>query len=178
LQTCTYLPEEELAIVSLRLSFGGRPCPQECVVLAEPICDLTNMILKSNDWDPKDLFSPYQHLVPEKQPHHENVPFGEAKELAVDIPVDPRGQAVVYIDDIIAQSVDLSGTNNTNHLVRALLAIHATARPRHDKEPIPREEMPALTKLAAEVGLEETKTILGWLLISDASSYPCQRTNS
>jgi hypothetical protein len=79
LQTCTHLPEEELAIVSLRLSFGGRPCPQEWGVLAEPICDLTNTILKSDDWDPKDLFSPYQHLVPEKQPLHETVPFGKPK---------------------------------------------------------------------------------------------------
>ena len=39
LQTCTHLPSENLSIVSLRLSFGGRPCPQEWGVLAEPICD-------------------------------------------------------------------------------------------------------------------------------------------
>jgi hypothetical protein len=58
LQTCTHLPEDELAIVSLRLSFGGRPCPQEWGALAEPICDLTNTILKSDDWNPTGLFSP------------------------------------------------------------------------------------------------------------------------
>ena len=27
LQTCMHLPEEKIAIISLRLSFGGRPCP-------------------------------------------------------------------------------------------------------------------------------------------------------
>ena len=35
------------------------------------------------------------------------------------------------------------------------------ARPIHPEEPIPREEMAALTKLLDEAGLEETKMILG-----------------
>jgi hypothetical protein len=121
--------------------------PQEWGVLAEPICDLTNTILKSDDWNPSDLFSPYQHLVPETKQLCENIPFGEAKKLAVNIPVDPRGHVDVYIDDIFALSVDLDGTNNTDRLESAaLLAIHAAARPRHEEEPIPREEMPALAK--------------------------------
>jgi hypothetical protein len=60
LQTCTHLPEDESAIFSLRLSFRGRQCPQEWGVLAEPICDLTNTLLKTDDWDPDLLFSPYQ----------------------------------------------------------------------------------------------------------------------
>ena len=42
-----------------------------------------------------------------------------------------------------------------------LLAIHTAARPIHAKEPIPREEMAAPTKLLAEARLEETKMILG-----------------
>ncbi|KAL7485233.1 hypothetical protein ACHAW6_010827 [Cyclotella cf. meneghiniana] len=49
LQTCTQLPEDEL---TLQLSFGSRPCPQECDVLAEPICNFTNTLLKSNNLDP------------------------------------------------------------------------------------------------------------------------------
>ena len=101
--------------------------------------------------------------MPPKIPLQEDIPFGEARELAVDIPVDPRGQADVYIDDIFALAVNMEGTNNTKRLESApLLAIHAAARQKHEKEPIHREEMPALTKLAAEAGLEETKTILGW----------------
>ena len=42
-----------------------------------------------------------------------------------------------------------------------LLAIHTAARPIHAEEPIPRDEMAALTKLLAEARLEETKMILG-----------------
>ena len=112
LQTCTQLPDDDLLVVSLRLSFGGRPCPQEWGVLAEPICDLTNTLLKPNDWNPNTLFSPYQKLVPPKLPLQDSVPFGEAKELAVEIPIDLRGQSDVYIDDIFTLSIDIPGTDN------------------------------------------------------------------
>jgi hypothetical protein len=163
LQTCTHLPEDELAIILLRLSFRGRPCPQEWGILAESICVLTNTLLKTDHWDPDLLFSPCQQLVPSKQTLQDNIPFGEAKKLAVKIPIDPRGQADVYIDDIFALSVDITGAHNTKHLeLVPLLEIHAAACPKHEREPIPCKEMSALTKLVAETGLEETKTILGW----------------
>ncbi len=42
------------------------------------------------------------------------------------------------------------------------LAIHATSRPLHQLEPIPRDEMIADQKFKAEGALEEQKTILGW----------------
>jgi hypothetical protein len=80
----------------------------------------------------------------------------------VDVPVDPRGTADVYIDDTIAFCVDVEPSDNAMRLENAiLLAIHATARPVHKSEPIPRDEMAALAKLLAEAGLEETKMILG-----------------
>jgi hypothetical protein len=41
-----------------------------------------------------------------------------------------------------------------------LLAIAATARPRHDEEPIPREEMEAINKLVVGASPKMTKTIL------------------
>eukprot|EP00957_Ditylum_brightwellii_P068912 5230756-Ditylum_brightwellii.AAC.1 len=44
-----------------------------------------------------------------------------------------------------------------------LLAIHIAAWPMQNGEPIPREEMAVISKLIAEVGLEEMKMILGWL---------------
>lgn len=119
LQTCTHLPEDELVIISLRLSFGGRPCPKEWGVLAEPICDLTNTLLKTDSWDLDLLLSPYQQLVPPKQLLHDNLSFGEAKELVVEIPIYPRGQADVYIDDFFALPVNISGTDNTKHLESA-----------------------------------------------------------
>ena len=69
----------------------------------------------------------------------------------------------MYIDDLVGLTIDIPGTDNALRLERAgLLAIHTCARPNARIEPIPREDMAALLKLKAEVGLEEIKTILGW----------------
>ena len=101
--------------------------------------------------------------MPERVSLDESTPFGIGKDLIVDVPVDARGIADVYIDDIIGLTIDIPGSNNATRLERAiLLALHTAARPVHPDEPIPRESMAALAKLIAEAGLEETKTILGW----------------
>ena len=87
-----------------------------------------------------------------------------SRELIVDIPIDPRGYADVYIDNTTGLTVDLPGTRNADRLEAATpLAIEVAARPNDANEPIPREKMVAEDKLKAEGGLSETKTILGWL---------------
>ncbi len=59
--------------------------------------------------------------------------------------------------------MDIPGTDNLARCAAArLLAIHATAQPKHPDEPIPREEMDARNKLSPETGLKEEKIILGW----------------
>ncbi len=45
-----------------------------------------------------------------------------------------------------------------------LLAIDTCACPKHANEPIPHKDMEARNKLQAEAGLEEQKTVLGWLI--------------
>ena len=162
IQTCTQLPEENIAVVALRLTFGGSPGPYEWGVISESICDLATAILQDDDWDPNILRAPNASLVPEKKLLSNSVPFGVGKELIVDVPVDPRGIEDVYIDDTVGLCVDIQSTNNATRLENAvLLAIHVAARPVHESEPIPRDEMAALAKLIAEAGLEETKMILG-----------------
>jgi hypothetical protein len=147
----------------LWLSFGGKPCPFEWGVISETICDLANAILHSNDWDPKELFAPNQHLVPERELLNDNAPFAEGAELIVDIPVGPRGIHDVYIDNIIGLTVNIPGSNYVAcGQAAALLAIDTTARPNHPKEPLPCESMDARDKLKAEAGPSETKMILGW----------------
>lgn len=44
IQTCTQIPEEKLAIIALRLTFGGTPGPYEWGAISEPICDLVNAL--------------------------------------------------------------------------------------------------------------------------------------
>ncbi len=46
LQTATQLPEENLAIITLWLTFGGAPHPFEWGIMSELICDLVNKLLK------------------------------------------------------------------------------------------------------------------------------------
>ena len=163
IQTCTQLPDEGLAIVALRLTFGGAPGPYEWGVISETVCDLAMAILQDNNWDPMNLHAPNQELVPKRKILGEEIPFAEGKQLIVDVPVDPRGMVDVYIDNTIGLTVDLPGTDNVTRLERAtLLAIHVVARQKHLSEPILREEMAALAKLLAEAGAEEEKTILGW----------------
>ena len=162
-QTCTQLPDENLAIIALRLTFGGAPGPYEWGVVSESICDLAMRILQDEDWDPNTLHAPNPELVPTAKMLDDDIPFAVGRKLIVDVPVNPRGVTDVYIDDTIGLTVDIDGTNNVMRLERAiLLAIFTAARPKHPSEPIPREEMAALAKLLAEAGLEETKTILGW----------------
>jgi hypothetical protein len=164
IQTCTQLPEEDLAIVALRLTFGGAPGPYEWGVLSESICDLATAILHDDKWDPQNLHAPDPELVPKKKILDDSIPFGIGRDLIVDVPVDPRGMVEVYIDDTIGLVVDTENSGYDTRMERAiLLAIYAAARPKHSDEPIPREEMAALAKLLAEAGLEEIKTILGWV---------------
>eukprot|EP00957_Ditylum_brightwellii_P171972 13093122-Ditylum_brightwellii.AAC.1 len=151
MQTCTQLPEKDLAIMALQLTFGGAPGPYEWGVLLEAICDLTSTILCDNAWLPDALCSPIQHLVPPKRLAPQDVPMGIAEQLIVDIPVDPRGTINVYIDNTIGLTVDLPGTDNVAQLEQATpLAIHVAARPVSTNKPLPHNEMASLSKLVAE----------------------------
>ena len=162
IQTCTQLADENLAIVALILTFGGALGSYKWGVISESSCNLTIAILQDESWNPKSLCAPGLELVPKKTILNDDVPFGVGKDLIVDVPVDPKGIADVYIDDTIALGVDLQNTNNSMRLENTiLLVIHVAARPIHPEEPIPREEMAALEKLLAKAGLEETKMILG-----------------
>ena len=163
-QTCTQLPEENLAIMALRLTFGGCACPFEWGAISESICDLAMAFLHSNDWDPTSLKSKLGDMVPKTKFLPDDVPFAKGKDLIIDVPVDPRGTADVYIDDTISLCVDMEGSSNVEKLRQcSLLAINVASRDVHENEPIPRVEMAEKKKLLAEAGPEEVKTILGWV---------------
>jgi hypothetical protein len=149
----------------LRLTFGGAPCPFEWNIISKSIRDLANTILYDNSWDPHSDYAPCQHLILPIDLMEDSIPFAKGAEQIVNIPVDPRGTGDVYIDDLIQAAVIIDGTDNAIRCERAtLLTIDACAWPKHPNKPIPREEMEARNKLEAEAGLEEQKTILGWLV--------------
>ena len=163
LQTATQLPDEDLAIITLRLTFGGAPCLFEWGIMSEMNCNLANELLKCNDWDPHTLHALVQKEIPTCKYLNNDVLFATGQESIVDIPVDPQGYADVYINDTTGLTVDLPGTCNAEQLKAATpLTIEMITRPYDNYEPIPWEPMVAQDILKVEGGLAEAKVILRW----------------
>ncbi len=64
IKTVTQIPNLSLALMILRLSFGGAPGPFEFCVILETICNLIIAIMHSETWDPYKLCSKNQYLTP------------------------------------------------------------------------------------------------------------------
>ena len=79
IQTCTQLPNENLAIMALRLTFGGAQGSYEWGVISESICDLAIAILQDKIWNPKSLCAPGSELVPKKIILDNDVPLESEK---------------------------------------------------------------------------------------------------
>ena len=87
IQTCTQLPDKSLAVVALRLAFGGAPGPYKWGVISETVCDLATVILYGDDWSPVDTCAPNSNRVPKKKIMSNEVPFGVGRELISDVPL-------------------------------------------------------------------------------------------
>jgi hypothetical protein len=79
-------------------------------VISETICDLANELLKCEDWELANLHASVQKDILPRLYLDDDVPFGIGQELIVDVPVDPRGYADVYIDDTTGLTVNQPGT--------------------------------------------------------------------
>ena len=108
--------------------FGGAPGPCEWGVVLGLICDLAMRILHDNDWHPATLHAPEPELVPTAEFLDDYIPFGEGKQLIVDVHVNPRGVTDIYTDDTLGLTINLEGVNNIMRLERVpLLAIYTAA---------------------------------------------------
>jgi hypothetical protein len=74
----TQLPELELALMSLGLTFNGAPEPYEWSVISETICNLTTAIKHNKKWDPMTLVGRNQHLVPPLKILNDLIPFADS----------------------------------------------------------------------------------------------------
>jgi len=148
-------------IMALRLTFGGSPCPNLWSCISESITDLCNMLIQNPNWNHDLFFDPLSASIEPPLSEYEDVPFTESKETSVSIPDNDLGKSDVYIDDIIAISLE-------DHYKRicaaSILAIHTVARPVDPIDPIPRKEIISLKKFAAEARPSELKTVLGWAI--------------
>ena len=153
----------KILVMCLRLTFGGSPWPSEWSCLSEPICDLTNALLKCPDWDPEELYSPLEFMYPMDNPLTETIPFGQARDLAIHLPNEDHGKCDLFLDDLVSIIVDKSPVSRKRLRAAVPLAIDATVRPLAKNEPLPRDPFLKQSKVTAEGALEEIKTILGWV---------------
>ena len=154
---------DDTLLVSLRLTFGGAPCPPTWSCISESICDLANDLIACPAWNHAEIQSPIQTMIPPPERLPENVPLGKAVKLAVHFPREEIGKTELFIDDYAPIALDVG--NNVDRVACAVpLAIHTVGRQLSPNEPLPRDDLVSLSKLAAEGKMEETKIMLGWLI--------------
>ncbi len=156
---------DNMLLMALRLTFGGSPCPSLWGYISDTLADLSNAIIQNEDWDQTSLRDSISDSLPIPTQPKPLGQFKQAKELSVKIPPNDKGKADIYIDDCIAVTPGLS--NNCERINAAIpLAIRTMFRPLDAQDPIPRKDIIAMKKFIAEGKLEETKTVLGWIINS------------
>ena len=150
-----------IALMSLRLTFGGRPCPSEWCNMSESAADLARALLQCSDLDPSELHSPQQKHLGRPKVEGDDVPFAPALDMIATLPDNKDGIVEPHIDDLIAAAPDL-GDNKDRMSAATLLAIHALGRPASDSEPLPRDDLASIKKLLAEGTPSEALCLLGW----------------
>ena len=163
IQTVTQYTPMNLAFVSLRLTFGGSPNPNIWGEVSETATDLANALLACDEWNPEDLHSPLQHMIPPPSNEKDLRPFEPALSTAVQINTNDSGQVDCYIDDLTTVAVDMND-NWKRGAAAVLTAIHILGRPVDSSDPIKRVDLVSLSKLIAEATMEEWKILLGWKL--------------
>ena len=155
------IDDEDFLLLSLRLPFGGSPCPSEFCLLSDILTDTINDLMNCKEWDPSSMKSDYVQKVPLPKELPSHIPFAEAKEMSVTLNNDESCKSDVFVDDIITVGVDIN--NNLEKIVAAPCTVmHAVAHKATGQTFIPRQDLIADDKNEAEGGPEETKTILGW----------------
>ena len=152
-------------LISLRLPFGGLPCPSEFCLLSDMITDAINDLLADSSWNPFDVHSDYVKHIPPPNPLPDDIPFAAAKELSVHITEGNICKADVFVDDIITIGVDAN--DNLQRIVAAPCSImHSVAHNSSTSTSIDRQHLIAEDKNEAEGAPEEKKIVLGWILNS------------
>ena len=150
-------------LLSIRLPFGGSPCPSEFCLLSDILADLITDLLSCEHWDHRTVHSKYLQKIPEAVNLDPTIPFAQARNLIVSLPIEDQGKSDVFIDDLISVAVDIN--DNLNRLRAApCTIIHAISHSSSSSPHIKRDDLIADDKNDAEGAPEERKICLGWLL--------------
>ena len=150
-------------LLSIRLPFGGSPCPSEFCLLSDIITDLVNDLLSCKTWDHRTVHSSYLHKIPKAVKLDPTIPFAQARDLIVSLPTEDQGKSDCFIDDLISVAVDIN--DNLDRLRAApCTIIHAVAHSSPSSPKLKRDNLIANDKNDAEGAPDERKICLGWLL--------------
>ena len=156
---------DQLALLALRLTFGGAACPSQWSDISEITCDTCNLLSRCPEWVPEhqpQLESPHQSSIvgpPQDLPEH--VPIQPAQPTVVPVNSDDFPFTDCYLDDLFTCFLDTPLAIWRGARV-ALLLVYLIGRPIAEVEPLPRDDLLSFDKLLAEGTPEETKHILGW----------------
>ena len=148
-------------LISLRLPFGGSPCPPDFCIASDIITDTINDLLACENWNQRKVASKYVAKIPREKRLDRSIPFAKARELSVNIPADDSGKADCFVDDIISCAVDI-GDNLEKLIAAPCTVIHAFAHKATSPSIIPRQNIISDDKNEAEGAAEEVKICLGW----------------
>ena len=98
---------EDYLLIALRMTFGGSPNPALWGVSSETTTDICNALLGNQYWDHTAVFNPISDSLEDPSSFPENVPFHQARELAVNLPLNDCGKVDIYIDDTIGVAPDI-----------------------------------------------------------------------
>ena len=150
-------------LVSLRMPFGGSPCPSEFAIVADIMADTINDLLTDTNWDHTKIYSDKFHTIPEPVPLSDDIPYAPAREMSIHIPLEKHGKSDVYVDDLITITHDQG--DNLDRITKApITVIDAISDNHYTCGYIPRDDMVEEDKTKAEGAAEERKICLGWIL--------------
>ena len=113
-------------LISLRLPFGGSPCPEYFSIVSDVITDTINDLMNEEDWDPQDICSDYVEKILAAESMEENITFAQERQISVVFPEDEYLKSDCFIDDIISLAPDVG--DNLQQIVAGLCTIiHAFA---------------------------------------------------
>ena len=162
---CVEINGKNYLFLSLRLPFGGSPCPNDFCLLSDIITDTINDLLSCKEWNWKEIHSEFLAKIPDEVSLDASIPISPAiGEMSVTLPVEDHGKADVFVDDIISIAPDIN--DNLQRLKAAsCTVIHAISNTASSSSTsIPRDDMIADDKNEAEGAPEEIKITLGWSL--------------
>ncbi|GKY93515.1 hypothetical protein MPSEU_000318900 [Mayamaea pseudoterrestris] len=158
--------DSTLALLALRMTFGGSPCPTIFSDLSETVTDAANHLVRDQSWDPALVQSQFiAHIDTNPVVYSDaSTPFAIARQTTVKhlIPVDGLPFFDVFLDDHLGLIVHTSDDAVLRGAHAIPLMLDVMGRPLRADEPLPRNALIAVSKLIAEGCLTETQVILGW----------------